>query len=85
MEEIYNYLLGKLKNEYKTFNSIYQKLSSEETKEIFQKLEYKDKVSAINGIIDLMHRGQGNLTKLKQGDRAGRKSGKRFKTEALNI
>lgn len=84
MEEIYNYLLGKLKNEYKTFNSIYQKLSNEETKEIFQKLEYKDKVSAINGIIDLMHRGQGNLTKLKQGDRAGRKSGKSFKTEALN-
>lgn len=38
MEEIYNYLLGKLKNEYKTFNSIYQKLSSEETKEIFQKI-----------------------------------------------
>lgn len=84
MEDIYDYLLEKLKNEYKIFNSIYQKLSSNEIKEIFKELEYKDKVLTINGIIDLMHRGQGNLKKLKQGERAGRRSGKSFKTETLN-
>lgn len=76
--------MDKLKKEYRFFNSIYTKLNAPETKELFEKLEYQDKVLTINGIIDLMHKGQGNLSKLKQGDRAGRKSGKTFKTETLN-
>ena len=44
---------------------------------------YIDKISIINGLLDIMHRGQGNLSKLKLGDRAGRKNGKTFKTETL--
>ena len=84
IENIYDYLLDKLKKEYRFFNSIYTKLNAPETKELFKKLEYQDKILTINGIIDLMHKGQGNLSKLKQGDRAGRKSGKTFKTETLN-
>ena len=84
IENVYNFLLEKMKDEYKIFTSIYVKLNNIETRELFKKLEYQDKVSTINGIIDLMHKGQGNLTKLKQGDRAGRKSGKAFRTEALN-
>lgn len=81
--DIYQYLLEKLRNEYKVFLSIYEKLNSEDVRKIFSELDYNEKVVTINGIIDLMHRGQGNLKYLGQSDRAGRKSGKKFKTEAL--
>lgn len=83
MEYVYKYLIEKLGKEYKAYKSIYDKLVLDETKEAFNKLEYVDKISIINGLLDIMHRGQGNLSKLKLGDRAGRKSGKTFKTEAL--
>ena len=83
MINIYEYLLEKLKNEYQVYKSIYEKLNDNKIKEIYEKLTYEDKKAAINGIIDLMHRGQGNLKKLNQSDRVGRRCGKRFKTKDL--
>ena len=83
MINIYEYLLEKLNNEYQVYKSIYEKLNDNKIKEMYEKLTYEDKKTAINGIIDLMHRGQGNLKKINQGDRAGRKSGKTFKTKDL--
>ena len=85
VDEVYEYLLIKLQKEYKVFNSIYQKLNRQETKNKFEELQYIDKVKTINGLIDLMQRGQGDLSKLGLGDRAGRMSGKSFKTEKLKV
>ena len=75
--------LKKLEKEYAIFKSIYMKVSSQETKEKYEKMEYNDKVSVINGLIDLMQKGQGDLSKLGLGARAGRMSGKNFKTDKL--
>lgn len=83
MERIYNYLIEKLDKEYKIFNSIYKKASEDETKEKFSKMQYTDKVATINGLIDLMHKGQGNLSKIGLGDRAGRTRKDAFKTKDL--
>jgi hypothetical protein len=84
MQNIYDYLLEKLKNEYKVYGSIYQKLNDKKTRKVYENLTYEDKKIIINGLIDLMHKGQGNLKKLNQGDRAGRKTGKSFKTKELS-
>ena len=83
MDMLYCYLLKKLEKEYAIFKSIYMKVSSQETKEKYEKMEYNDKVSVINGLIDLMQKGQGDLSKLGLGARAGRMSGKNFKTDKL--
>ena len=83
IEYIYNYLLEKLKNEYNIFNSIYNKASNEKSESSFSKLNYEEKVETINGLIDLMHRGQGNLTKIGLGDRVGRIRKSGFKTKEL--
>lgn len=84
MQNIYDYLLEKLKNEYKVYESIYQKLNDKKIRKVYENLTYEDKKMIINGLIDLMHKGQGNLKKLNQGDRAGRKTGKSFKTKELS-
>ena len=47
-------------------------------------LSANDKKITINGLIDLMQKGQGNLKVLGLGDRAGRMSGQSFKTDRLN-
>lgn len=83
IERIYSYLIEKLDKEYKIFTSIYKKATDDETKEKFSKMQYNDKVSTINGLIDLMHRGQGNLSKVGLGDRAGRTRKSAFKTKDL--
>ena len=83
MDMLYCYLLKKLEKEYAIFKSIYMKVSSQEIKEKYEKMEYNDKVSVINGLIDLMQKGQGDLSKLGLGARAGRMSGKNFKTDKL--
>lgn len=83
LDEIYEYLLEKLKREYKMFESISKKLNEERTREKFKKVSNSEKIITINGIIDLMQRGQGNLEKIAMGNRAGRMSGKKFKTERL--
>lgn len=83
MSNVYDYLLSKMKNEYKSYNSIYEKLNSMTVRDKFNNADYKEKILAINGIIDIMHKGQGNLKSLNESDRSGRKSGQKFKTDRI--
>ena len=82
-EDIYKYLLSKLESEYKVFKTISEKLKTEKFIKQFEESSNSDKIIIINGMIDLMQRGQGNLEKIGIGSRAGRMSGKKFKTEKL--
>lgn len=78
---MFNYLVEKLQKEYKAHSNIYIKLDNKI--ESFKKLEKTDKKSVINGLIDLMETGQGNLKAIGLTDREGRKRGQNFKTEKL--
>ena len=79
---MFQYLLEKLNKEYKIFASIYEKLA--EQNDAFEKLDNKSKKIVINGLIDMLETGQGNLKLLGLGDRAGRRSGQEFKTDKLS-
>lgn len=79
--ELFDYLLKKLKNEYKIFSSICEKLINNYSK--FENLEKQNKKAVINGLIDLMETGQGNLKAIGLTEREGRKSGQNFKTKRL--
>ena len=79
--KMYDYLMSKLEKEYKIHKNSYMRLINK--KEEFETLEDEDKKKAINGIIDLMFKGQGNLKVLGMSDREGRMSGKTFKTDKL--
>ena len=78
---MFDYLLEKLKNEYKIFSSTYKKLIDKYSE--FERLDKSEKKSIINGLIDLMETGQGNLKAIGLTDREGRKSGQKFKTDRL--
>ena len=78
---MFKYLLKKLKLEYKIFEPIYNKLSIKE--EEFENLKEQDKKATINGLIDLMETGQGNLEAIGLGNRTGRRSGQTFSTDKL--
>ncbi len=78
---MYEYLLEKLEKEYKVFNTILEKLKNKE--ETFIELDYENKKATINGLINLMETGQGNLKAIGLGEREGRKSGKTFKNEEI--
>ncbi|MCI8487074.1 MAG: type II CRISPR RNA-guided endonuclease Cas9 [Clostridia bacterium] len=80
-EYMFEYLLEKLKNEYKVFKSSYEKLIKQKDK--FNSLIESDKKSTINGLINLMETGQGNLKAIGLSDREGRMSGKKFDTKKL--
>lgn len=80
-EDMFQYLLEKLNKEYKIFASIYEKVK--EQNDTFERLDDSSKKAVINGLIDLMETGQGNLKFLGLGDRAGRKHGQEFKTDKL--
>ena len=80
-EYMFNYLMDKIYKEYKIFQSIYIKIK--EKNQIFLELNEENKKSTINGIINLMETGQGNLKALGLTEREGRKSGQKFKTEKL--
>ena len=80
-EDMFQYLLEKLNKEYKIFASIYEKVK--EQNDTFERLDDSSKKAVINGLIDLMETGQGNLKFLGLGDRAGRKTGQEFKTDKL--
>ena len=83
-EYMFNYLIEKLGKEYKIFSNIYNKLLNK--KDEFMNLDKNNKRQTINGLIDLMEMGQGNLKPLGLSDRAGRMSKQRFKTaKLLNI
>lgn len=78
---LFEYLIEKLRKEYKVFTSIYNKLITK--KEKFEMLKEEEKKATINGLISLMETGQGSLTKIGLTDREGRKSGQNFKTDKL--
>lgn len=86
IDNVYKYLLNKLLNEYPIFKNTYNKLLTKD----FSNLNIENKKSVINGLIDLMENGQGNLTGINDnsknnrlGDREGRMSGKNFNTKIL--
>ena len=79
IDNAYNYLLEKMKIEYKTFKNQYLKLIAAD----FKSLEFEDKKSVINGIINMLETGQGDLEKIKLSKREGRMSGKKFNTKNL--
>ena len=76
---MYEYLLEKLKNEYSVFENTYKKLIEKD----FESLEEKNKKSVINGLIDLIETGQGNLKGIGLSDREGRMHSKNFNTSKL--
>ena len=80
-EYMFDYLTAKLGKEYKVFSNLYNKLLNK--REDFMGLDENNKKMTINGLIDLMEKGQGNLKALGLGDRAGRMSGQNFKTDRL--
>ena len=79
--ELFNYLLEKMKSEYKAFESNYNKIINK--KELFQKLKTEERKSVINGIIDLLETGQGNLKLIGLNVQEGRKNNQIFKTKRL--
>lgn len=76
---MYNYLLEKLKKEYPVFENTYTKLLEKD----FASIEEDNKKSVINGLIDLMESGQGNLIGIGLTNREGRMTGKNFNTNRL--
>lgn len=78
---MFDYLLEKLNKEYKIFESTYKKLSDKY--ETFEKFDKENKKATINGLIDLMQTGQGNLKAIGLADREGRKAKQKFKTDRL--
>ncbi len=78
---VFDYLLDKLDKEYKIFSAVYIKLMNQYTK--FEEISDQEKTAVINGLIDLMETGQGNLKKIGLTEREGRKSGQNFRTEKL--
>lgn len=79
--EVFDYLLEKLKNEYKIFVLTYNKLINKKLE--FEKLDNNNKKSVIDGLINLMETGQGNLKAINLGDREGRRTNQKFNTEKL--
>lgn len=77
---IWNYLLEKLYKEYKAFGNEYAKLKD---KDIIT-LSDEDKKSAINGLIRMLHTGQGNLKAFNLSDRMGRKNAMNFNLNNLS-
>ena len=76
---MYEYLLDKMKKEYPVFDSTYNKLIEKD----FHNLEENNKKSVINGLIDLMETGQGDLRGIGLSDREGRKRSINFSTKRL--
>ena len=77
---IWEYLLEKLHKEYKVFSNEYSKLKEKD----FISLTDEDKKSAINGLIKMLHTGQGNLKVLGLYDRFGRKNQINFNLDKLS-
>lgn len=80
-EELFEYLVEKLKKEYKVFKSTYKKII--DNKSNFKNLDNTEKKSVINGLISLMETGQGNLKVIGLSEREGRMGGKNFNTSKL--
>ena len=72
-------LREKLKKEYSVFENTYKKLIEKD----FEGLKEENKKSVINGLIDLMETGQGNLSGIGLTNREGRMPGRNFNTSKL--
>lgn len=83
MDNLYNYLLEKIEKEYKAYMSSYEKLNSKEIRNKFQKLDFYEKVIAINGIIEIMNKGSANLKVLGLSESLGRKKNQTFKYDRI--
>lgn len=82
-EKIFDYLIEKIRKEYKfsiTSNAI-EKLQSK--KETFMALDDKSKKDVINNLIMIVTKASGNFKKIGMGDREGRISQQKFSTEKL--
>lgn len=80
-ENAFDALLENLEKHYKIFESISQKIKCKKVE--FMALNDTDKNTVLNGMINLMKTGQGNLKILGMGDRTGRISGKTFNEKNL--
>lgn len=80
-EEVFDYLLEKMKDEYKSLNKQMKKIY--EKKEIFMNLKPSDKKAVINLIIDMMEKRYVNLKILGLSSAEGRMSNKTFNTDKL--
>ena len=80
-EYMFNYLLNKMEKEYKIHYNIYLKLSDKI--DDYKGWDVEKKKATINGLINLMETGQGNLKEIGLTEREGRKSGQKFKTNKL--
>lgn len=81
--DLYEYLLEKMRKEYKTYAKECQKLMDKEAE--FDALDDEKKKSVINGVIGIMATGQGNVKELSNmGDREGRRGRVNFETKRLS-
>lgn len=80
-EKIYDYLLEKMRNEYKAHNGTYEKVKDK--KEEFKNMQPEKKRKVINGIISIMATGQGDLSEIGGHSQSGRKNNQKFGTKRL--
>ena len=79
--DTFEYLLEKLKQEYKSQRTVYEKVLKK--KDEFEKLESDSKKIVINETINLMEEGIGNFKTIELSTMLGRKNGKSFETDSL--
>ncbi len=79
---VYENLVDKMKNEYVDLISLSDKLLSNE--ETFKAFDLENKVNIINAILKTLRGAQGDLSKLKCPDRAGRLGGKSINTRNID-
>ena len=79
LDNIYQILIDKMKNQYNLFRPIADRLSNNDVK--FKKLSLEDKVSTLKNILVIMqaNASNGNLKKVGLTDREGRLNGKNLK------
>ena len=76
---MYEYLLDKMKKEYPVCENTYKRIKSKDVK----KLNSEEKKELINGIINLLETGQGNLKVINLALQEGRKNNINFSTKRL--
>ena len=76
---MYEYLLDKMKKEYPVCENTYKRIKSKDV----EKLNSEEKKELINGIINLLETGQGNLKVINLALQEGRKYNINFSTKRL--
>ena len=80
-EYMYDYLIEKMRNEYKSLKNSCEKIFN--CKEKFLQMEYENKIQVINSIIDMIENRCVNLKILGLSSAEGRMNGKNLNTERL--